>query len=86
MKKPGPEMDNGEKKEILGIFVPTDKHIDHLIGIARAAKRAGKALCIFFTHNGGHGFDGRKVTRSQSSQCMYIEVVFAEITAGDYMA
>lgn len=40
-----------EKKK-LGIFVPTNKHIDHLIGVARAAKKAGKALCIFFTHDG----------------------------------
>ncbi len=40
------------KKEILGILVPTNKHIDHLIGIARAAKKAGKALCIFLTHEG----------------------------------
>lgn len=40
------------KKETLGIFVPTNKHIDHLIGIARAAKKAGKALNIFFTHDG----------------------------------
>ena len=39
-------------KETLGILVPTNKHIDHLIGIAKAAKRAGKALCIFFTHEG----------------------------------
>ena len=40
------------EKETLGIFVPTNKHIDHLIGIARAAKKAGKALYIFFTHDG----------------------------------
>jgi hypothetical protein len=40
------------EKETLGIFVPTNKHIDHLIGIARAAKKAGKALYIFFTHKG----------------------------------
>ncbi len=39
-------------KKILGILVPTNKHIDHLIGIARAAKKAGKALCIFLTHEG----------------------------------
>lgn len=41
-----------DDKETLGILVPTDKHIDHLIGVARAAKKAGKALHIFFTHNG----------------------------------
>jgi hypothetical protein len=40
------------KKEKLGILVPTNKHIVHLIGIARAAKKAGKALCIFLTHEG----------------------------------
>ena len=40
------------QKQILGIFVPSNKHIDHLIGIARAAKKAGNALCIFFTHDG----------------------------------
>lgn len=40
------------EKEKLGIFVPTNKHIDHLIGITRAAKKAGKAVAIFFTHNG----------------------------------
>lgn len=39
-------------KEVLGIFVPTDNYIDHLIGVARAAKKAGKALCIFLTHDG----------------------------------
>ncbi len=39
-------------KEILGILVPTDNYIDHLIGVARAAKKAGKALCIFLTHDG----------------------------------
>ena len=39
-------------REILGIFVPTDNYIDHLIGVARAAKKAGKALCIFLTHYG----------------------------------
>lgn len=40
------------EKETLGILVPTNKHIDHLIGVARAAKKAGKALYIFFTHDG----------------------------------
>ena len=40
------------EKEVLGILVPTDKYIDHLIGVARAAKKAGKALCIFLTHDG----------------------------------
>jgi len=40
------------EKEILGIHVTTDKYIDHVIGVARAAKNAGKALCIFLTHEG----------------------------------
>ncbi len=40
------------EKEKLGILVPTDKHLSHLIGVARAAKKAGKALIIFFTHDG----------------------------------
>jgi hypothetical protein len=40
------------EKETLGILVPSNKHIDHLIGIARAAKKAGKVLCIFLTHDG----------------------------------
>ena len=40
------------ESEKLGILVPTKKNIDHLIGVARAAKRAGKSLCIFLTHEG----------------------------------
>lgn len=40
------------QKEILGILVITNRNIDHLIGVARAAKEAGKALCIFLTHEG----------------------------------
>ncbi len=39
-------------KETLGILVSTDKHLDHVIGVAKAAKKAGKALSIFFTHSG----------------------------------
>lgn len=38
------------EKETLGILVPTKKNLDHLIGVARAAKKAGKNLCIFLTH------------------------------------
>ena len=38
--------------EKLGILVPTDKHLDHVIGVARAAKKAGKTLSIFLTHKG----------------------------------
>ena len=40
------------EKEKLGIFVSTNKHIDHVIGVVRAAKKAGKELVIFFTHEG----------------------------------
>lgn len=40
------------EKEKLGIFVPTDNYIDHIIGVAKAAKKAGKTLCIFLTHEG----------------------------------
>ena len=40
------------KKETLGILVASNKHIDHVIGVARAAKKAGKALVIFFTYDG----------------------------------
>lgn len=39
-------------KETLGIFVTSDKYLDHIIGVAKAAKKAGKALNIFLTHNG----------------------------------
>ena len=40
------------EKEKLGIFVPTNKHLDHVIGVVKAAKKAGKELVIFFTHDG----------------------------------
>lgn len=40
----------GQQK--LGIPVPTGKYIDYLMGIVRAAKNAGKAVCIFLTHEG----------------------------------
>jgi sulfur relay (sulfurtransferase) complex TusBCD TusD component (DsrE family) len=39
-------------KQRLGILVPTGKNLDHLIGMANAAKKAGKLLTIFFTHDG----------------------------------
>lgn len=39
-------------KETLGILVSTNKYPDHVIGVAKAAKKAGKALSIFFTHSG----------------------------------
>lgn len=40
------------EKETLGILVSTNRHIDHVIGVAKAAKKAGKGLVIFFTHDG----------------------------------
>lgn len=36
----------------LGIFVSSDRYIDHLIGITRAAHRAGKKVKIFLTNRG----------------------------------
>lgn len=39
-------------KETLGILVATNERLDHVIGVARAAKKAGKELVIFFTHEG----------------------------------
>lgn len=38
--------------EKLGIFVSSDQHLHHLIGISKAAKKAGKEVIIFFTHKG----------------------------------
>jgi sulfur relay (sulfurtransferase) complex TusBCD TusD component (DsrE family) len=40
------------EKERLGLFVPTDMNLDHLIGVAKAAKKAGKVITVFFTHDG----------------------------------
>jgi len=40
------------EKEKLGIFVSTNKHLDHVIGVVKAAKKAGKELVIFFSHDG----------------------------------
>lgn len=40
------------EQERLGIFVPTNRNMDHVIGVAKAAKKAGKYVCVFFTHNG----------------------------------
>jgi peroxiredoxin family protein len=34
----------------LGILVSSDKYIDHLIGITKAAHRAGKKVSIFLTN------------------------------------
>lgn len=36
----------------LGIFVSSDQHLPHLIGIARAASQAGKEVSIFLTNRG----------------------------------
>ncbi len=38
--------------EKLGIFVSSDKHLDHLIGIAKAASEAGKEVSVFLTNRG----------------------------------
>lgn len=38
--------------EKLGIFVATRNHLPHVIGLARAAKAAGKEVRIFFTGEG----------------------------------
>mgnify|MGYP003572449395 CR=1 FL=1 len=36
----------------LGILVTSDKHYDHVVGIAEAAVKAGKEVTIFFTGEG----------------------------------
>ncbi|BEQ15461.1 hypothetical protein [Desulfoferula mesophila] len=38
--------------EKLGIFVSSDEHLDHLIGISKAAKKAGKEVSVFLTNRG----------------------------------
>lgn len=38
--------------EKLGIFVSSDKHLDHLLGIAKAARTAGKVVTVFLTNRG----------------------------------
>lgn len=38
--------------EKLGIFVSSDEHLDHLIGISRAATKAGKEVTVFLTNRG----------------------------------
>jgi hypothetical protein len=38
--------------EKLGILVTADKHLDHLIGICRAATKAGKEVSVFLTNRG----------------------------------
>ena len=36
----------------LGILVTSDEHMSSLLGIARAANRAGKEVMVFITHEG----------------------------------
>jgi peroxiredoxin family protein len=38
--------------EKLGILVSSDRHLDHLIGISRAATQAGKEVVVFLTNRG----------------------------------
>jgi predicted peroxiredoxin len=35
--------------DTLGILVTSDRHLDHVLGIAEAAARAGKKVTVFFT-------------------------------------
>jgi len=35
--------------ESLGIVVTTEKHLDHIVGLTKAAKDAGKEVRVFFT-------------------------------------
>lgn len=36
----------------LGVFVSSDEHFDHLIGICRAAVKAGKEVEVFLSNEG----------------------------------
>ena len=38
--------------EKLGIFVSSDQHLDHLLGISKAATQAGKEVIVFLTNRG----------------------------------
>lgn len=38
--------------EKLGIFVTSDEHLDHLLGIAKAASQAGKEVIVFLSNRG----------------------------------
>ncbi len=38
--------------EKLGIFVSSDQNLEHLIGICRAATKAGKEVKVFLTNRG----------------------------------
>lgn len=38
--------------QTLGILVSSDKHMDHLLGISRAAIKTGKKVMVFITNRG----------------------------------
>ena len=38
--------------EKLGIFVTSDEHLDHLLGISKAATQAGKEVIVFLSSRG----------------------------------
>jgi peroxiredoxin family protein len=38
--------------ESLGIIVATDKYLDHIVGLTKAARDAGKEVRVFFTAAG----------------------------------
>lgn len=38
--------------ETLGIAVTNDRHLDHLLGLVKAAKAKGKNILVFFTGRG----------------------------------
>ena len=40
--------------ETLGICVTTKKHLPHVLGLAKAARAAGKEVRVFFTGEGVH--------------------------------
>jgi sulfur relay (sulfurtransferase) complex TusBCD TusD component (DsrE family) len=40
--------------ETLGICVATKSRMEHVVGLARAARRAGKEVRVFFTGEGVH--------------------------------
>lgn len=39
-------------KKTLGIYVTSDRHLDQLLLLCRAAKKKGVAVKVFFTHEG----------------------------------
>lgn len=44
----------GESKKKLGILVNTDKNLHHVLGICKAAKKAGIEVSIFVMDDGTH--------------------------------